>query len=239
MGHPERTQTGAGPEVDEFVFSNTNQPANGDRPTGQLYLSLEDAFAHFNRDLFGAELLPVIFTLQHKGPRSPGYFAPKRFIARQSDYKLGELALNPILFLQPLPTVLQILVHQMTHAWQQGSEHAPRAGYHDKSWATKMFQLGLHPSETGEPGGRTTGQRMSQFMIPGGLFERSLQGLLDQGFEIVWAEAMNQAGLENGKGIDNDNRRVPWHCPQCDQRASAKVSALLTCGRCGIDFVRR
>jgi len=152
---------------------------------------------------------------------------------------LAEVVLNPLHFSASLATVLANLVHQMTHLWQQGRKDPPRLGYHDKSWASKMKLIGLHPSDTAEVGGRETGQRMSQFVISGGLFQLSMNSLLETGFEIAWMEALEQNMDGTKKSRDGGKSRVPWHCPKCGERAWAKPSAVLACGRCAIALIRR
>jgi hypothetical protein len=39
-----------------------------------------------------------------------------------------------------------------------------------------MERIGLMPSATGAPGGRRTGQRMTHYIIRGGLFDRAFRG---------------------------------------------------------------
>lgn len=51
-----------------------------------------------------------------------------------------------------------------------------------------MQSVGLMPSHTGEEGGRTTGQRMSDYPLPGGDFIEACAELVDGGFRIPWVD---------------------------------------------------
>ena len=48
-------------------------------------------------------------------------------------------------------------------------------------WAKKMEAIGLMPSKTGLPGGEKTGQKMTHYIIPDGLFIKNCQQLLQTG----------------------------------------------------------
>ena len=48
-----------------------------------------------------------------------------------------------------------------------------RGGYHNKEWAEKMKEVGLIPSNTGLPGGKQTGQRMTHFFTKNGAFQKA------------------------------------------------------------------
>ena len=61
----------------------------------------------------------------------------------------------------------------MAHEWQYHyGRHQSRGAYHNREWAGEMLRLGLHPSDTGRPGGRVTGQQMTHYIMPGGRFEQ-------------------------------------------------------------------
>ena len=51
-----------------------------------------------------------------------------------------------------------------------------------------MESIGLMPSSTGEPGGKRTGDRMSDYPIPGGRFEKVAEILLATAFQIPWVD---------------------------------------------------
>lgn len=208
-------------------------------PTTQIYGALEQAYRFFNSELFEDQLPPALLTLQHKGKRTPGYYAPERFTGRKTRRRADELALNPAHFTRPLEETLATLVHQMVHLWQQHHDIPSRAGYHNKHWASKMKLVGLHPSDTGEAGGKETGQHMSHYLVAGGKFQASCHRLLKTGFDVVWAEAIVQSDAPVSDSTKAETGRVAWQCPQCNAKAWSKPSVLIVCGICRVDFVRR
>src|ERR1700722_3194587 len=120
------------------------------------YRAFQEAYDFFNAELFGASLPHVLVTLQRHA-RSKGYFAPERFSGRVERTKVHELALNPDCFTGHTDeNILSTLAHEMVHVWQQTHGKPGRRGWHNKEWAAKMKQIGLQPSDTGEPGGKET-----------------------------------------------------------------------------------
>ena len=53
--------------------------------------------------------------------------------------------------------ILLTLAHEMAHVCQQAHSKAPRRSYHDRQSALKMREIGLQPTDSGEPGGTETG----------------------------------------------------------------------------------
>jgi len=141
------------------------------------YSELQEAFDHFNRALFAGELPDVFMTYQRKA-NSHGYFAADRFTARNGQFRKHELALNPDAFIgQGDEQVCQTLVHEMTHLWQHAFGKLSARNYHNTEWAAKMKAVGLMPSSTGMVGGKETGQRIMEYIIPDGLFSTAFAEL--------------------------------------------------------------
>ena len=137
-------------------------PAN---PTAKTYAALNRAFNFFNGRLFGGELPACLVTLQRKN-KAYGYFAGGRFGSKDGTEITDEIALNPSHFKSRTDKQsLSTLAHEMAHLWQHHFGKPSRAGYHNKEWAAKMQAIGLHPSDTGQPGGKETGQSCSHFKI--------------------------------------------------------------------------
>jgi hypothetical protein len=86
----------------------------------------------------------------------------------------------------------------MCHCFQQHFGNPPRRGYHNREWAAQMIEVGLMPSDTGEPGGKQTGQGMFHYIIAGGPFDLAAEALLQTGFCLNWQSAA--AGAQAGKG---------------------------------------
>lgn len=156
-------------------------------PTEETYEEWQLAFDHFNERLFDGELPQCLITLQRE-KNTMGYFSFKRFANRAGRFT-DEIALNPSYFaVCGVTEALQTLVHEMCHLWQYHFGRPGRGRYHNKEWADKMESIGLMPSSTGRPGGRRTGDRVSDYPIEGGIFLRSLEELKGRGFTLRWMD---------------------------------------------------
>ena len=126
------------------------------RPTAESYAELEKAYDFYNARLFQGELPSVLFTFQ-RNRRTYGFFTPERFGKKDGKHS-HELAMNPVYFaLQPVEMILANLVHNMVHVWQYQLGKPGSQGYHNREFADRMKAAGLHPSDTGAPGGKETG----------------------------------------------------------------------------------
>lgn len=189
------------------------------------YEALEQAYDWFNAELFQGQLPRVLFTLQRKG-KAMGYFSAKRFKSRlAAEEEIDELAINPAMFEKPDIEILDNLVHEMCHVWQEHFGQPSRSGYHNKEWAAKMKEVGLQPSHTGRLGGMETGQKVSDYRIAGGPFERSAETLLATGFTFHWVS------LEN-KPAKGPASKVKFTCHRCGQNVWGKPGASVLCGVC-------
>ena len=158
------------------------------RPTEEFYSLLNQAFDHFNDELFDRNLPSCLLTVQRES-NTLGYFSPDRWGNREG-LKAHEIAMNPAYFAShSLIEVLQTLVHEQCHLWQQVfGQRKSRTGYHNREWAAKMESIGLMPSHSGLPGGKRTGQQMSDYPLPGGRFLNSCENLVKNGFVLSWID---------------------------------------------------
>jgi SprT-like family len=194
------------------------------------YSGLQDAYDHFNGALFDGSLPDIFITYQRKA-NSAGYFSPDRFSGRTVDFGRHELALNPDGFInQTDQQVLQTLVHEMAHVWQHHCGKPSARGYHNKEWAAKMKAIGLQPSSTGMVGGKETGQRMSDYIIPDGPFTRSFATLAAKG----WVLNLQSAHRPGSKG--GVNSKTKFTCATCGQNAWGKPDLAIVCMLCGIQM---
>jgi predicted SprT family Zn-dependent metalloprotease len=156
-------------------------------PSQQIYSSVEAAYGHFNKTLFGGILPPSLIVLQRQ-PKMMGYVSHSRWI-NSSKKTTDELAINPEYFLGfPLIEIMQTLVHEQCHIWQNHFGTPGRRGYHNKEWADKMEEVGLMPSHTGAPGGNKTGEKMNDYVILGGRFQQEFEFLAGTGFQLPWLD---------------------------------------------------
>lgn len=152
-----------------------------------IYAQLQRATVHFNQALFDGILPDVLLTLQ-RGAGIAGYFSPKRWI-HVSGKTASEIAMNPNFFGNNcLLTLFQTIVHEQCHLWQHEFGSPSRLGYHNAEWASKMVSVGLIPSSTGAPGGKQTGQKMSDYPTIDGPFIASCIDLLNDKFTIPWID---------------------------------------------------
>jgi len=95
-----------------------------------------------------------------------------------------------------------------------------------------METVGLMPSDTGQHGGKRTGQRMTHYIIPGGPFDRACTALLSDGFRLAWGEIVYEVEDDKGgKGIGKGTR-VKFTCPNCGANAWGKATLKIICGDC-------
>lgn len=213
-------------------------------PTSQAYEDLQLGFEHFNQTLFDGRLPHCLLTLTRK-KRTLGFFGPERFT--NTGGKIAhEISLNPhYLELRGDYEALSTLVHEMCHVARyefvppnrNGGKGA--RGYHDRAFAKVMRSVGLVPSDTGQPGGRQTGYRMSHYVEAGGRFDITCRALLITGFSLRWRDKIQYAV----RPVPRSNlpaqiiegpvpTRAKFTCQTCGLRAWAKPSARLGCVDC-------
>lgn len=151
----------------------------------EQYMKFDLAYEYYNKTLFSGILPGAFITLQTRN-RCFGYFSKERFKAIDTENKMDEIALNPDFFFFGETEIMQTLVHEMVHQWQRHFGTPSRPGYHNKEWARTMKNIGLMPSSTGEEGGLETGQKIADYIIPGGLFDLHTKDLLSREKIVQW-----------------------------------------------------
>ena len=196
-------------------------------PTPAQFGAYSGMFDYFNDRLFGGSLPPVLLNFSRLN-RTYGFFAPERWTGGGTQ-RAHEISLNP----QHLKTrkpedVASTLVHEMVHLWQHEHGDPGRTGYHNREWASKMLEVGLVPSDTGQPGGKQTGQHMTHFIDPDGAFLRAWSTMPGE----LW---LPWAGLP-----ESERRRTPrtpskfvYECPKGHGKVWGKPGLSLVCGQCG------
>lgn len=199
-----------------------------DTITQAEYKAFQQAYDFFNAQLFSGTLPHVLVTLQRHA-KAYGYFSPERFIGRTEKEAAHELAMNPDHFGRTDELILSTLVHEMVHVWQKAHGKMPRRGYHDKQWAAKMKEVGLHPSDTAQSGGRETGQSVSHYIIEEGPFAAAFVKLQATGFKLRWQSRTAEADpTRKAKKAS----KTKYTCPVCGLNAWAKPDTQLICGDC-------
>ena len=202
-------------------------------PTTRTYSGLTQAYGLFNDRLFAGRLPACLITMQRKS-KAYGYFAGRRFTTPDHAEVTDEIALNPRHFAErSTEATLATLVHEMVHLQQEHFGTPSRPGYHNRGWAEMMRAVGLIPSATGEPGGKPTGQRMNQYVEPGGRFARACAELIEErGFAVPYVELSDMA--ERATRERKAASKTRYTCPGCAANAWAKPGTRLACGACNL-----
>lgn len=167
--------------------------------SGQLHDDFQYAFNWFNERLFDGKLnKPFWVTVRKRNVLA--HYASKRW-ASQDKAKNGsntptivdEISINPdYMLLRGVEDFLSSIVHEMTHQWQDYfGEEKSRKNYHNKEWGDRMEAMGLIPSSTGAEGGKKTGQQMDHYIVDG-TFRTACKELLDSGYAVRWAGAIEE-----------------------------------------------
>ncbi|QYZ64668.1 MAG: sprT domain-containing protein [Gammaproteobacteria bacterium (ex Lamellibrachia satsuma)] len=210
------------------------------KPTKETYGRLQLAYDVFNKHLFGDTLPDCLITLQRR-KRSYGYFCGDRF-GRDDGRTTDEIALNPAHFRDRLlKEILATLAHEMVHLWQHHFGKPGRGRYHNREWADQMKIIGLQPTDTGEEGGKETGDSVHHIVVPKGRFDRVSEKLIAGGFSITWIErprltpaaSSDKAGKDETPAKESKSgKRIKYVCTHeaCELKAWAKHDAHLMCG---------
>lgn len=213
-----------------------NHMINLASPTRRQYGELDRAYDFFNEKLFGASLPRCLITLQRKS-KARGFFHGNRFSAWDGSEITDEIALNPATFKdRTFEEILSTLVHEMAHLWQHhfGKEATP--GYHNREWASKMEELGLIPTDTGEAGGKRTGRKVTHIIRADGPFKRECDSLLNTGLTLAYVQRGEDEDGEEGqksasKNAAKKSSKTKFTCPTCNCNAWGKADLLIACGR--------
>ncbi len=113
----------------------------------------------------------------------------------------------------------------------------------------------MMPSDTGQPGGKKTGENVADYIIPGGKFEALCQELMQE-VRITWGDRVEKAlptGEDGQEGEDgesgeteekeNKSNRIKYQCPKCKNAKGKPINAWgkpglrLLCGECHSEFI--
>jgi hypothetical protein len=194
-------------------------------PTGDQFDAYRGAFDHFNAALFGGTLPRCLLNFGRHSRRTMGSFAPHRW--RSGADRTHEISLNPDVLGRELEESMATLVHEMVHLWQREFGDPGRGGYHNREWGSQMEAIGLMPSDTGEPGGKKTGQQMTHYIIAGGPFALAFAAM-PAGCRLPWLSD----GPEADPGGPSRPDKVKYACDGCGAAAWGKPGLRLGCLDC-------
>lgn len=211
-----------------------------DKITLSQFEALQNIFDYFNKHLFNNELNDCILNFSRKS-KAYGFFAPERWSKRNqnvmdaienSKNRIHEISLNPEFTKNRRPDAwVSTIVHEMVHLWQQDFGK-PSKSHHNKEWATKMKEIGLYPSSTGEPGGKETGQKVSHYIIENGAFQKHFSVMPnDYLLPFLCSQEMS------GKVAKNKNK-TKYTCNGCETNIWGKADLNIICEECGMKFLQ-
>jgi hypothetical protein len=213
------------------------------KPTEDQFLSYQNIFDYFNEVLFEGRLPGVLLNFSRKA-KTHGFFAPERWEDGKKS-RSHEIILNPETLERESVLVFSILVHEMVHLWQQEFGKPSRTAYHNQEWADKMESVGLMPSNTGQPGGKKTGQSMSHYILAGGPFENAFETMPEDLKRIPLTAIAAGEGEEEGegktkkKGKNKSQYKAKFTCPDCGQNAWGKEDLSILCNNCKVLLERQ
>ena len=171
--------------------------------TTQQFSTLDDLYAFYNVELFGAALPDCIINLSRR-PRSRGFFAYNLWAAvyknnsEDTEYS-HEISINPDYMLRPAIDWHSTFVHEMVHLWQFEFGKPARAYFHNREWVDKMESIGLIPSDTGKPGGKKIGQSIAHYIDPDGLYYKVFNSLDEDALNTLRLRYLPVISLESLK----------------------------------------
>lgn len=199
------------------------------------FSTLDVLFEYYNQSLFQNTLPECIVNLSRKS-NTHGFFAPDRWMERVAKKNIHEISLNPDTMNRPDIEWHSTLVHEMVHLWQESFGNPSRRCYHNKEWATKMIEIGLHPSDTAEPGGKMVGQSVSHYILEDGNYARAFNSISQQQLDHLRLNcipnffpslAITKPGEDGG---DDDGEEEDGEKDKAKSKSGVKIKYSCSCG---------
>ncbi|MBC7255765.1 MAG: SprT-like domain-containing protein [Chloroflexi bacterium] len=161
-------------------------------------------------------------------------------------YRLGhnphgledEIILNELHLDRPLYAILETVLHEQIHLWQQRfGEHPVKRNYHNKEFCQKAESLGLHP----EPGTgchlRPADGPFEALLREYGIFKPPEEALAPEEEKFNWWELLRDLDYGNGRERRGRSTLSKWSCGCQNVRVGTREFYAL-CTRCGHAFVK-
>lgn len=211
--------------------------------TKHQFNTLEDLFSYYNAVLFRSELPFCLINLSRRRGAA-GYFIPERWKSLDDQPK-HEISINPDHLNRGDEAWHSTLVHEMCHQWQAEFGKPSPSNYHNRQWANKMFEIGLMPSQTGQPGGATTGRGMTHYVLNTGPFKRafqaiSLNDLNNLRLPYTTNIALQQPQVADKPDVENPGKsgvKVKYSC-DCGTNVWGKSGLQIRCLICNSNYTQ-
>ncbi len=208
-----------------------------DDSTLKLFGALQNAYNYFKQKIFQNSLTPVILTLNRKA-HSMGYYKPQAWLNEQEE-TIPEINISPATLHHPAIEVMQTLVHEMAHHYHYLYGKPGTRGYHNCQFAQIMFSIGLVCSSTGKPGGKKTGHRMSDYIMPGGLFEMKFKEM-SEAYTSPFRPFERQTFFVSHPNLliaTVDKNKTKYICTKCNTAVWGKPNLNIICADCNTKLV--
>lgn len=189
---------------------------------------IETLYTFYNTNLFEGKLPEVIFSFSRDSKMS-GMFLPEKF--KIENKIVHELVINPDSFLPDSIDCHQMIVHEMCHVWQYQFGTPGKRGYHNQEFENIMRKVGLQTSDSGATDGNKTGYRMSDYILPDGLFAK-----IYIGGNLPSLEAEQMEPVKTEKPKTNTGTRIKYSC-SCSN-IWGKAHLQVSCNTCKQSFVK-
>lgn len=200
------------------------------KPTETQFGNYQALFDYFNEKLFAGSLPEIILNFSRK-TNAAGFFAPDRWSSQDGKIKTHEISINPsYMGTVTFERLCSTLVHEQAHLWQQTFGKPTRNGYHNKEWGDKMESIGLMPSDTGEEGGKRTGQRVTHYILENGQFKHAFANMPKK-ISLPWVAAVEGIPRKRS-GKKKKTSKIKYTCPGCGMNVWGKPGLKVYCKPC-------
>ena len=222
------------------------------------FKTLDDLYQFYNDAIFNGELSECIVNMSRHGGAF-GFFAANRWRGDGQEKKVvHEISINPDFMNREIGTGILPWYMKCAICGRRISAGRAGEGSHNSQWADKMIQVGLMPSDTGEAGGKRTGQSITHYIIPGGKFEQVFNTLSREDLQnlrlrykptlaAVPTRPIRIAGSDGDEteepedpdeGESKSGKRKKYTCG-CGCNVWGKSGLVLRCGLCDTDFTEQ
>jgi hypothetical protein len=209
------------------------RPAPYDNSTSIQYVALEKVANYFNARLFHSRLTGTIYS-QSRYLRVMGCFLPYGW--KNENTVTAEITINPYVVEISEKELCQTIVHEQAHLFQHLYGTPGRRGYHNEEFAEIMEALGLACSDTGQVGGKRTGDHMLEYAMEGGLFLQVFNELptdfLLPFFPISHPFTSEDPPTMTPQKPSYGKDKIKYQCPKCRIAVWGKPSLYIVCGTC-------
>ena len=213
----------------DIVSYGTNNIEITDGTTTRQFTALQNARNYFNKHLFskvfGKSLGSVMLRPARHG-KAFGYYRPSSWKENEKA-PVPEISLCPYGLNRSPEKVFSTLVHELCHQYQHEHGSPGRAGYHNLEFTKIMQKVGLICSSTGEAGGKQTGDQMTHYIDPNGLYATAFavmpKRIYSLPFKPLFDEDYHSPGMPRRSiGIykpGTDNSKTKFTCLGCGTAA--------------------